>query len=267
MYQYILLATQAEQEISEKSKAFTSFFSLDNLKNIFDQLCAWSLSLVGRIILAVIIWFIGKKIIHICVKMVRKLLERGTLDQGVIHFISSALRFVLYAVLILIVVGQLGFETTSLLTLFGSAALAIGMSLQGSLANFAGGLLILVFKPFQVGDYIVSNGMEGTVMTIELLYTRLHTIDNKIIMMPNGSLSNSNIVNVGSEEERRLDIQIGVSYAADLKKTKAVLQGVLDQTPALIKEKDIQVIVKSSDESCVTLETRAWVAQQDYWNT
>lgn len=267
MNQIFMLTSQTGQEISEKTEEFASFFSFDNLKNIFDQLCTWSLSLVGKIILAILIWFVGKKLIKICVRMVNKLLDKGSLDVGVVHFISSSLRFVLYAVLFMIVVGQLGFETTSLITLFGSAALAIGMSLQGSLANFAGGLLILVFKPFQVGDYIVSNNMEGTVVSIELLYTRLHTVDNKTVMLPNGALSNSNIMNVGSEKERRLDIALGVSYSADLKKAKEVMMTVLQNTEAVIKDKEIQVIVKSLDASCVTLESRVWVSQENFWNT
>lgn len=267
MNQIFMLATQAEQEISNKSEQITRFFSKDNLMNVVDSLCAWSLSMAGKIIGAILIWIIGKKIIKLCVKLVGRLLDKGSLDVGVKHFIGTALRFVLYAVLVMIVVGQLGFETTSLLTLFGSAALAIGMSLQGSLANFAGGLLILVFKPFHVGDYIVSNGMEGTVSSIELLYTRLHTIDNKTVMMPNGALANSNITNVGSEKERRLDIEIGVSYSADLKKTKAIVMDVLSKTEAIIKEKEFKVVVKNLAESCVIVESRAWVKQEDYWDT
>ncbi|MDO5402713.1 MAG: mechanosensitive ion channel [Eubacteriales bacterium] len=267
MNQVFMLATQAEKEISEKSEQITSFFSKDNLMNVVDSLCAWSLSMAGKIIGAVLIWIIGKKIIKLCVKLVGRLLDKGSLDVGVKHFIGTALRFVLYAVLVMIVVGQLGFETTSLLTLFGSAALAIGMSLQGSLANFAGGLLILVFKPFQVGDYIVSNGMEGTVSSIELLYTRLHTIDNKSVMMPNGALANSNITNVGSEKERRLDIEIGVSYSADLRKTREVMTEVLKSTESVIKDKEFKVVVKKLADSCVMLESRAWVKQEDYWDT
>ena len=262
-----LLDANAMQEIEQTTKEVTSFFSLNNLKNMFNSLCNWSVSLVGKIIIALVIWFIGKKIINVCIKVVKKMLGRGTLEQGVISFAISVLRFVLYAVLVMIVVDKLGIQTTSLITLFGSAALAVGMSLQGSLSNFAGGVLILIFKPFKVGDYIVANGQEGTVSSIELLYTRLHTIDNKIIMMPNGTLSNSSIVNVGAENERRLDIEISVGYNSDLKKAKELLTQILDEEKAIIKEKDINVIVKSLDESCVTIETRAWVKHENYWNT
>ncbi|MDY4741504.1 MAG: mechanosensitive ion channel family protein, partial [Lachnospira sp.] len=178
----------------------------------------------------------------------------------------SVLRFVMYAVLIMIVVDKLGFQTTSLLTLFGSAALAIGMSLQGSLSNFAGGILILIFKPFKVGDYIVVGDKEGTVKSIEILYTRITTIDNKVIMLPNGTLSNSSIVNVGAENTRRVDIEIGIGYSSDIPTAKRLLEDVVTKEPGVLKDKDINVVVKRLDESCVTLETRAWVNTADYWN-
>ena len=145
----------------------------------------------------------------------------------------SVLKFVMYAILIMIVVDKLGFQTTSLLTLFGSAALAIGMSLQGSLSNFAGGILILIFKPFKVGDYIIVGTNEGTVKSIEILYTRLVTIDNKVVMLPNGSLSNSSIVNVGAENTRRIDIQIGIGYSSDIPKAKKLLEQVKSYIPVV----------------------------------
>ena len=141
------------------------------------------------------------------------------------------------------------------------------MSLQGSLSNFAGGILILIFKPFRIGDYIVVGSNEGTVVSIEILYTKLKTVDNKIIMMPNGALSNSNITNVGVEGTRRLDMQIGISYGSDIKQAKSILKGILENYPTIDKTKDIMVVVKDLDASCVTLETRAWVSQADYWDT
>lgn len=140
------------------------------------------------------------------------------------------------------------------------------MSLQGSLSNFAGGILILIFKPFKVGDYIIVGTNEGTVKSIEILYTRLVTIDNKVVMLPNGSLSNSSIVNVGAENTRRIDIQIGIGYSSDIPKAKKLLEQVINSEKGILKDKDILVVVKSLDESCVTLETRAWVNTADYWN-
>ena len=250
----------------QETGEITRFFSIAHVKQLLNDLGNWSVSLIGKIVIAVLIWFIGKKIIRVLDKLVKKILDRSTLDKGVVNFVVSVLKFVMYAILIMIVVDKLGFQTTSLLTLFGSAALAIGMSLQGSLSNFAGGILILIFKPFKVGDYIIVGTNEGTVKSIEILYTRLVTIDNKVVMLPNGSLSNSSIVNVGAENTRRIDIQIGIGYSSDIPKAKKLLEQVINSEKGILKDKDILVVVKSLDESCVTLETRAWVNTADYWN-
>lgn len=254
------------QPIQQETDEITRFFSIAHVKQLLNDLGNWSVSLIGKIVIAVLIWFIGKKIIRVLDKLVKKMLDRSTLDKGVVNFVVSVLKFVMYAILIMIVVDKLGFQTTSLLTLFGSAALAIGMSLQGSLSNFAGGILILIFKPFKVGDYIIVGTNEGTVKSIEILYTRLVTIDNKVVMLPNGSLSNSSIVNVGAENTRRIDIQIGIGYSSDIPKAKKLLEQVINSEKGILKDKDILVVVKSLDESCVTLETRAWANTADYWN-
>ena len=262
---FIGLVADAATTIQQETDEITRFFSIAHVKQLLNDLGNWSVSLIGKIVIAVLIWFIGKKIIRVLDKLVKKMMElRRTL--GVVNFVVSVLKFVMYAILIMIVVDKLGFQTTSLLTLFGSAALAIGMSLQGSLSNFAGGILILIFKPFKVGDYIIVGTNEGTVKSIEILYTRLVTIDNKVVMLPNGSLSNSSIVNVGAENTRRIDIQIGIGYSSDIPKAKKLLEQVINSEKGILKDKDILVVVKSLDESCVTLETRAWVNTADYWN-
>ena len=263
---FIGLVADAATTIQQETDEITRFFSIAHVKQLLNDLGNWSVSLIGKIVIAVLIWFIGKKIIRVLDKLVKKILDRSTLDKGVVNFVVSVLKFVMYAILIMIVVDKLGFQTTSLLTLFGSAALAIGMSLQGSLSNFAGGILILIFKPFKVGDYIIVGTNEGTVKSIEILYTRLVTIDNKVVMLPNGSLSNSSIVNVGAENTRRIDIQIGIGYSSDIPKAKKLLEQVINSEKGILKDKDILVVVKSLDESCVTLETRAWVNTADYWN-
>lgn len=258
------VALSSAQDTAEQIEFF---FSKANLIALFNKLCDWSIGLAGKIILAILVWQIGKRIIRWLVKVTVRALERTELDVGVARFIGSIAKTAGYAVLILIVVGILGIPTASLITVFGSAALAVGMSLQGSLSNFAGGILLLVFKPFKIGDYIISGTCEGTVVSIEMLYTKLHTADNKIIMMPNGTLSNSNIINVGAEDVRRLDIQIGVGYQTDLSKAKSLLMDCLNSTGEIIKEREIKVVVKSLDESCITIETRAWVDNDKYWDT
>ena len=228
------------------------------INSIVEQITHWGLSGIWKIVFALLIWFIGKKLISLSLKLLRKVFDRGSIDLGVVNFTMSIIKFALYAVLILMVIDELGIQTTSLITVFGSAALAVGMSLQGSLSNFAGGVLILIFKPFKVGDYIVVGNYEGTVRTIEILYTKLTTVDNKVVMLPNGTLSNSNIINVGAEDFRRLDIEMSIGYSSDLKLAKTLLNTIVNNNPAVIKDRDIKVIVKSLDESCVTLETRVW---------
>lgn len=237
------------------------------INSIVEQITHWGLSGIWKIVFALLIWFIGKKLISLSLKLLRKVFDRGIIDVGVVNFTMSIIKFALYAVLILMVIDELGIQTTSLITVFGSAALAVGMSLQGSLSNFAGGVLILIFKPFKVGDYIVVGNYEGTVRTIEILYTKLTTVDNKVVMLPNGTLSNSNIINVGAEDFRRLDIEMSIGYSSDLKLAKTLLNTIVNNNPAVIKDRDIKVIVKSLDESCVTLETRVWVKTEDYWDT
>ena len=237
------------------------------INSIVEQITHWGLSGIWKIVFALLIWFIGKKLISLSLKLLKKVFDRGSIDVGVVNFTMSIIKFALYAVLILMVIDELGIQTTSLITVFGSAALAVGMSLQGSLSNFAGGVLILIFKPFKVGDYIVVGNYEGTVRTIEILYTKLTTVDNKVVMLPNGTLSNSNIVNVGAEDFRRLDIEMSKGYSSDLKLAKTLLNTIVNNNPAVIKDRDIKVIVKSLDESCVTLETRVWVKTEDYWDT
>ena len=237
------------------------------INSIVEQITHWGLSGIWKIVFALLIWFIGKKLISLSLKLLKKVFDRGSIDVGVVNFTMSIIKFALYAVLIIMVIDELGIQTTSLITVFGSAALAVGMSLQGSLSNFAGGVLILIFKPFKVGDYIVVGNYEGTVRTIEILYTKLTTVDNKVVMLPNGTLSNSNIVNVGAEDFRRLDIEMSIGYSSDLKLAKTLLNTIVNNNPAVIKDRDIKVIVKSLDESCVTLETRVWVKTEDYWDT
>ncbi|MGN0407497.1 MAG: mechanosensitive ion channel family protein [Bacteroides sp.] len=239
---------------------------MKQLELLMQQFLTWCAGTVAAIITALIVWVVGKKLIKYIIKLLERALGRSSLDAGVIKFSISLARFTGNVILAIMIVDILGFETTSLIAVLGSAGIAIGMSLQGSLSNFAGGILILLFKPFVIGDYIVSGGLEGTVTAIDLLYTKLITIDNKSVTIPNGTLSNSSIVNVGSQPVRRLDIQIGISYNSDIKKAKQLLTDVINAQDMVLKDREITVIVKSLDSSCITLETRNWVDTSDYWN-
>lgn len=182
-------------------------------------------------------------------------------------FLLSVLNATMYCLLGFIIAGQIGVNSASIVALLGSASIAVGLAVQGSLANFAGGVLILMMKPFRVGDYIVSKDGEGTVHTIGLVYTVLNTVDNKQVVIPNGTLSNSPLTNVTAMDKRRVDIKIGIGYSSDLKRAKEILEQIYINHPCILKEESIDVYVDELGASSVTIGGRGWVATEDYWST
>ena len=207
---------------------------------------------------AVILLMIGIKVINVARKLLRSALERSSIDIGVVQFMD--------AVLILALLGHFGVQTTSFITILGSAGVAIGLSLQGSLSNFAGGILILVLKPFVVGDYVSACGCEGTVAVISLFYTTLHTVDNRNVVLPNGSLSNSNITNYSANEIRRVDMSVDVGYGSDLKRAREVIMDILNQDERILKDPAPVVAVDNLGDSGVNVVIRPWVKCEDYWD-
>lgn len=222
-----------------------------------------------RVVLAIVIFIIGRFIIQWIRRVMRRALERSTADLGVEQFVDSLLKFGLYTILIFSIATKLGVESTSVAALLASAGVAIGLALQGSLSNFAGGVLILLLKPFKVGDYIIedTHNNEGTVKEIQIFYTKLATLDNKTIVIPNGTLANSSMTNVTAKDERLLNLAIGISYDADLKKAKALIQTLMLNDPSTIKEEEIKVFVSDLAESAVMIGVRAWVKTDEYWET
>lgn len=237
------------------------------LKSYLEGLAPGMLGFALRVVIAVIIYFIGGKIIKWIRKVLRRALERSNVDKGVRQFLDSCTKVALYFVLVIIVVNQLGIETTSVVAVLGSAGLTIGLALQGSLSNFAGGVLILIFKPFKVGDYIIedTHNNEGTVSEIMIFYTKLLTADNKVIVIPNGVLANASLTNVTKQEKRRLDLFVGISYDADIKKAKTVLQELLLQEPARTTNEEVNVFVEALEDSSVKIGCRVWVKAEEYW--
>lgn len=219
------------------------------------------------VVLAGIVFIIGTRIIKWLVKIVKNSMTRANIEQGVLTFISSLFRYVLYFVLVLIILSQFGVTASSVIAVLGSAGLTVGLALQGSLSNFAGGVLILLLKPFVVGDYIIENTdkMEGTVAEITIFYTKLLTPDNKAIMLPNGTLSNSSIVNVTAMNKRRLDLRFGVAYDSDIQKVKEILERVAIGDTAIMKEEPTNVFVSELMDSYVEMGVRGWVKTDDYW--
>ena len=219
------------------------------------------------VLLAIVVFAIGTRVIKWLVKIVKSSMSRANVEQGVLTFISSLCKYILYFVLILIILSQFGVTASSVIAVLGSAGLTIGLALQGSLSNFAGGVLILLLKPFVVGDYIIENAdkMEGTVAEITIFYTKLLTPDNKAIMIPNGTLSNSSIVNVTAMKKRRLDLRFGVAYDSDIKKVKEILERVAIGDAAILKDEPTNVFVSELMDSYVEMGVRAWVKTDDYW--
>ncbi len=222
-----------------------------------------------RLLLTIILFIVGSRLIKVVRKIVRRSMERTGADMGVIQFMDSLIKLLLYFLLIMFLADGIGVDTTSVMALVGSAGLTIGLAFQGSLSNFAGGVLILLIKPFKVGDYIIytSGNLEGKVTKIEMFYTTLFTIDNKKVVIPNGTLSNSSLINVTAEDKRRIDITVGVSYTANLKLAKEVCLNLLAAQPAVLQDQNNMVVVDDLADSSVNLKICCWVSAEDYWST
>lgn len=252
--------TEATQEAVDKVSRLTQY-----VQDSIPSLISFGL----QVIMALIVFFVGRLVIKWIRKIVRRSFERSGADKGVEQFVDSLLKYGLYALLIFTLISGLGFDTTSVAALVASSGVAIGLALQGSLSNFAGGVLILLLKPFAVGDYIIedTNGKEGTVKEIQIFYTKLTTIDNKTIVIPNGMLTNNSITNASAKDERQLDLRVGISYDADIKKVKSVIENVLVKDASIIKNEQILVFVDDLADSAVVLGIRAWVKNEEYWDT
>lgn len=221
-----------------------------------------------KVLLAVIVFYIGGKLIKWAVRFARDSMNKAGIDKGVVQFLCSLARFLLYAVLIFNIATYFGLKESSVAALLGTAGVTIGLALQGGLANLAGGVMLLLFKPFQVGDYIIQDtgkGYEGTVYKVEMCYTTLLSTDNKHIIIPNGQLSNSTIINVTARDLRKLEIKLGISYESDIHKAKEILEKLLQKDPDTKDDKDMVVFVSELAESAVIIGLRVWVPTDCYW--
>ncbi|MDM8236136.1 mechanosensitive ion channel family protein [[Ruminococcus] torques] len=250
------VTSEATQEVNQ----FVQFF-----EDHIPDLVAFGV----RVLLALILFFVGSKIIKWIRKVVRKSFERTNADAGVSQFVDSMLKFGLYALLLFIIATKFGVESSSVAALIASAGVAIGLAVQGSLSNFAGGVLILLLKPFAVGDYIIvtQEGIEGTVKEIQIFYTKLATVDNQTVVVPNSILTNNSLTNVTARPERKLDLKVGISYDADLKKAKSLIEDMLLHDESIIQDEEIRVFVDSLGDSAVMIGLRAWVKTEEYWAT
>lgn len=249
---------EATQEKVEEMNRFVQYIQ-DSIPDL--------IGFVINVILAIVIFFIGRKLIKWLRKVVRRSLQHAEVEAGVQTFVDSCLKIGLYIFLVVVIAAKLGIDTTSVAAAVTSAGVAVGLALQGSLSNFAGGVLILVLKPFEVGDYIIedTNKNEGTVTDIQIFYTKLNTIDNKTIVIPNGTLSNSSLTNATAREERRLDLKVTISYDSDLKKAKGIMEKILREEPRVEQNEEMNIFVDELADHGVVLGVRAWIKNDDFW--
>ena len=219
-----------------------------------------------RVLLALVFFFIGVQCIKLLRKLIKKSLERANADVGVTQFIDSFIKVGTYAILIMLIATSFGVDAASIIAVFGSAGVAIGLALQGSLSNLAGGVLILILKPFKVGDYIEAAGESGVVSEISVVYTELLTLDNKRITIPNGTLTNSVIENYSSEELRRVDLTFNTAYDCDIETVKKVISKVIEENPMALKNPAPFVRLSEHGENALTYTVRIWCKNADYWD-
>lgn len=237
------------------------------IKSFLTTLPDKALHLGLRVLLAVVFFLVGTQLIKLFRKIIRKSMKRANAETGAVQFVDSFVKAALYVLLVLTLASSFGVDAASIVALLGSAGVAIGLAVQGSLSNLAGGVLILILKPFKVGDYIKesSTGKEGTVTEVQIFYTKLLTVDNQTVILPNGNLANSSLVNVTAQATRRMDIRVSVSYKADLKRAKDVLLKILTEDDSVLKDREMLVFVDELGASSVDLGVRCWFKQEDYW--
>ena len=235
--------------------------------NYIEKLLDKAFDLGIQLLIALVVIVIGFKIIKIIENRLKNKNKFSKLDNSSKGFVISILSITLKALVIVAAASIVGIPTTSFITIIGSCGVAIGLALQGGLSNLAGGLMLLIFKPFEVGDYIESEGREGTVNEITMFYTTITTIDNKVIQLPNGSLLNNDIVNYSANDERRLDLEFNASYNTKIDKVKEVINEVIDKCEYVLNDKDRTVRLLKHNNSSLTYTVKVWVKTDDYWNT
>lgn len=237
------------------------------LSRVLDSLVEQGAALGWTLIKALLVFIVGRFLISMINKLVQRVLLKRKIDPSIKTFVGSLIHIILMILLIISVVGALGVQTASFAALLASAGVAIGMALSGNLSNFAGGLIILIFKPYKVGDFIEAQGLSGTVREIQIFHTVLTTTDNKVIYIPNGSLSSSAIVNYSYQEVRRVDWTFGVEYGTDYAKVKGVLEDILAKDERILQEPAAPFVAMSQlADSSVNYVVRVWVKSPDYWN-
>ncbi|HET8754240.1 MAG TPA: mechanosensitive ion channel domain-containing protein [Salinimicrobium sp.] len=239
---------------------------LNNAQNYLQEFAEEFIAYLPNLVAAILLLIIGWWFIKVILRYAKKIFAKRALDPAIQKFSLTIINWALKILLFVIVIGQLGVETTSLIAVLGAAGLAIGLALQGSLSNFAGGVIIILMKPFKLGDWIEVNGISGSVKDISLFYTKLNTFGNQLAVIPNGELSNDNIINYSAEPTRRDAITIGISYDSDIKLAKEILLELLQEQENIEKEPAPEVLVAELADSAVNLSVRFWAKNENFWD-
>lgn len=230
-----------------------------------EELVALLMDYAGRLLIAMLIWLVGSRLIKMLLKLVDTRMDKRHVDESLHSFVLSLLKMTLQVLMFLSIASTLGAEITSFVAIMGAASFAVGLAFQGSLANFAGGVLILLLKPFQVGDFIEASGYSGTVREIQVFYTILNTPDNRKVIIPNSSLSNSSAINYSVNPTRRIHFEFAVRYDEDIQKVKDVIRGVVEAHPLVLDEPAPMIVLGQHGENALIMYTRVWCNRTDYW--
>lgn len=259
----VLLTAGSEVEAVVADMEEKIGFFESHLSDLPDML----LALGVRVVMAMVVFVIGTRVIFLIRSIVRKAMARSNASTEAEQFLDSALKAFLYLVLVFMILQLFGVQATSIATVIGSVGVTVGLAIQGSLSNCIGGIMILTLKPFKVGDYIIEDTYknEGVVREISIFYTKLFTYDNKMILIPNGTLANSSLTNVTEEAERRIDLTVGISYHSDIRQARAIVERLAAEHPLVSKERDVSVFIDSLGDSSVVLGIRFWAKKENLW--
>ncbi|MEX1132284.1 MAG: mechanosensitive ion channel domain-containing protein [Flavobacteriales bacterium] len=236
-----------------------------NIQNLTIRAQELLITYLPQVLLAIVFLLVGLWLIRMLVRRVGKTMQARDMEPSLVPFVKSLLGAVLKVLLVLSVVQMIGVQTTSFIAILGAAGLAIGLALSGTLQNFAGGVMLLILKPFKVGDYIEAQGHSGTVRQIQIFHTIMTTPDNKTIILPNAQVSTDAMVNYSTEPERRVDLVFGIGYGDDIDKARSTIQQVIGTDERILADKDVQIVVAELADSSVNFKVRVWVKAADYW--
>lgn len=239
---------------------------VENWRVFWERMITSGVDLGKRLLAAIVIYLIGRMILAIVNKMLAKRNKRRTMDPEVSSFIDSAIRIGLNVLIVIAVIGALGIETSSFAALLASAGVAIGMALSGQMQNLAGGILILIQRPYRIGDYIITNGTEGIVSSIQIFTTKLLTPDNREVTIPNGAISSEVLINVTAQKNRRIDFTFGVEYNTDVDKVRNILRTIAEADEQILKDPAPMIAVEELADSSVNIKLRVWVEMPYYWD-